>query len=174
MGRCILNHAGPIRVPAYTAERMQKVLSARAALLQENQEEPSVEDIAKHLEVTPERVQELLDLIPDVCSLDLPVGEKEEGTLGALIQDARAPEPQEELVRRELENTMETLMGMLTPRQQTILRMHFGMEDGHGCSLEQIGVKLGISKERVRQIERQAMDKLQKMGLKLGLEDFLE
>ena len=172
--RCLLNHAGPIRVPVYTAERMQKVTAARAALRQETGEEPCVRDIAVRAGTTEQKVQELLDLMPEVCSLDLPTGEQEDGTLESLIRDVRSPEPQEALVRQELERILDNLLLTLEPRQRTILRLHFGMEDGHSYSLEQIGQKLGISKERVRQVERQAMDKLQKMGLKLGLEDFLQ
>lgn len=172
--RCLLNHAGPIRVPVYTAERMQKVAAARAALFQENGEEPTAAEIAKRSGTSESKVKELLALMPEVCSLDLPAGETEEGTLGALLKDARAPEPQQELVRQELEHTMDTLLGALNERQRTILRLHFGMEDGTSYSLEQIGAKLEISKERVRQIERQAMDKLQKMGTSMGLEDFLK
>ena len=172
--RCLLNHAGPIRVPVYTAERMQKAAAARAALFQENGEEPTAAEIAKRSGTSESKVKELLALMPEVCSLDLPAGEMEEGTLGALLKDARAPEPQQELVRQELEHTMDTLLGALNARQRTILRLHFGMEDGTSYSLEQIGTKLGISKERVRQIERQAMDKLQKMGTSMGLEDFLK
>ena len=170
--RCIVNHAGPIRVPAYTAEKMQKLLTARAALLQQTGEEPEPEDLAKQCGMTPQKVRQLLALVPEVCSLDLPVGDQEEGTLGALIADLRAPEPQQELVRRELEHTMQTLMGLLSDRQQTVIRLHFGMDDGQCRSLEQIGRHMGISKERARQIERQAMNKLQKMGVKLGLEDY--
>ena len=172
ISRCLMNHAGPIRVPAYTAEKMQKLMGVRAALLQQSGEEPEPEDIALHSGIPVKKVKELLSLIPEVCSLDLPMGDQEDGTLGALIADVHAPEPQQELVRRELQHTMDVLLGMLDERQRLILRLHFGMEDGHSYSLEQIGTKLGISKERARQIERQAMSKLQKMGASMGLEDF--
>jgi len=91
-----------------------------------------------------------------------------------LLQDMTAPQPQEELVRRELKQTVDSLMGMLSQRQQQVLRLHFGMDDGVCRSLEEIGSLLGVSKERARQIERRAMDKLQKLGAGLGLEDFLE
>ena len=93
--------------------------------------------------------------------------------MGVLMEDVHAPQPQEELVRRELEHTLQTLLSALNERQQQILRLHFGMEDGTCYSLEEIGKKLGISKERARQIERQAMEKLQKLGASMGLEDFL-
>ena len=171
--RCLLNHAGPIRVPAYTMERMKKVLHFRAELLQETGLAPTAGEIAAKAGMTEEKVTELLALIPEVCSLDKPTGESEEDTLGQLLQDAEASEPQEELVRQELEKTMNTLLKGLNHRQQMILKLHFGMEDGHCYSLEQIGQKLGISKERTRQIEKQAMEKLQKTGESCGLEDFL-
>ena len=94
--------------------------------------------------------------------------------LQLLLEDIQAPQPQEELVREELKNTMESLLCQLTERQQQVLRLRFGMNDGQLRSLEQVGTELGISKERARQIEHAAMDKLRKMGASLGLEDFLE
>ena len=172
--RCLLNHGGTIRVPVHTAERMRKIQAARAYLRQQNGLEPTAQEIARRVDLPAEKVEELLQLSPDICSLDVPTGDGEKGTLGTLLEDLEAPQPQEELVRKELEEMLDKLLGSLTPRQQTILRLHFGMEDGTCYSLEAIGEKLGISKERVRQVEKQAMDKLQAMGTSMGLEDFLE
>jgi len=174
ISRCLMSHSGLIRIPEHTAEKMRKIQLAKGKLRQETGKDPSVSDIAKVTGMGLDKVMELMQLEPEVCSLDIPVGNAEEGTLGALIRDDRTAQPQEELVRRELEHTMETLLGMLDDRQKQILRLHFGMEDGICHSLEEIGRKLGISKERARQIERQAMEKLQKMGASMGLEDFLE
>ena len=105
--------------------------------------------------------------------MDIPTGDGEEGSLRALLEDVQAPQPYEELVRRELEHTIHTLLSTLNERQQKILRLHYGMEDGSCYSFDEIGKMLGISKERARQIERQAMEKLQKNGTSFGLEDFL-
>ena len=174
ISRYLVNHSGLIRVPEHTAERIRKIQAAQNRLRQETGEEPGMEAIARITGFSAEKVTELMQLDPEVCSLDLPVGNAEGGTLGALIEDARTAQPQEELVRRELESILENLLGALDPRQNQILRLHFGMEDGSCHSLEEIGKRLGISKERARQIERQAMDKLQKMGASMGLEDFLE
>ncbi len=171
--RCLLNHAGLIRVPLHTAERIRKIQVVKSKLLQEMGAEPTLQEIAEKAELPEDKVLELIQLTPEICSLDIPTGDGDEGTLATLLEDIHAPQPHEELVRRELEHTLQTLLGALNPRQQQILRLHFGMEDGECYSLEEIGKKLGISKERVRQIERQAMEKMQIMGASMGLEEFL-
>lgn len=174
ISRYLANHSGLIRVPEHTAEQMRRIQSAALRLRQENGVDPTAEELGESLGLPAEKIEQLLLLDPQICSLDLPVGSDEGGTLGTLIEDDTRAQPQDELVRRELEHSMELLLGALDARQQQILRLHFGMEDGICHSLEEIGRRLNISKERCRQIERQAMEKLQKMGASMGLEDFLE
>ena len=172
--RWLLNHSGIIRVPLHTAERMRKVMAVKQALLQELGEEPTGEEIARRCGMTGEKVAQLLSLAPEVWSLDAATGEDEETSLSKLLENVEAPQPQAELIRSEMKDLLDHLLGMLTDRQRQVLRLHFGMEDGTCHSLEEIGTMFGISKERVRQIERQAMERLQRLGASVGLEDFLE
>ena len=171
ISRCIQNY-GMIRVPGHTADQIRKVTVAKNELVQQTGEEPTLEQIAARCDMTADKVKKLLALVPETCSLDAPMGEGE-GGLGVLLEDIHAPQPQEQLIREELAQTMQTLLSALTERQQQVLRLRFGMEDGICHSMESIGGKLGISKERVRQIEHQAMNRMQKLGTGLGLEDFL-
>ena len=173
VSRCVLNHAGLIRIPQHTMDKIKKVLSVKSALEQAEGEIPELQQIARESGMDEETAEKLLRLLPEVCSLDVPAGEDGESTLQMLIPDEQTPQPYEEMVRRELKATLEQLLEQLNPRQQTILRMRHGMYDGVCYSLDAVGKALGISKERARQVEKQAMDKLQKLGAGLGLEDFL-
>ena len=172
ISRYLLNHANLIRVPAHTAERIRKVISLRGAWIQQNGAEPTEEELAKACDVSAEKLRQLMQLHPEIFSIDAPVGE--EGSAGTVLEDIHAPQPYETLIREELKHTMDDLLNMLSDRQRQVLQMHFGMTDSVCYSLEEIGKQLGISKERARQIERQAMEKLQKMGASMGLEDYLE
>lgn len=170
--RCLSEHAQMIRVPAHTAERIRRVNAARAELMRDGVSEPTAQQLAEACGMRAEQVEKYLSLQPQTCSLDAPVSE--DSTVGVLLEDPLAPQPQEQLVREELAQTMERLLSMLTERERQVLMLHFGMGDGVCHSLEEIGARFGISKERARQVERQAMDRLKKLGTDLGLEDFLE
>lgn len=170
--RCAVDSSNPVRVPGYTADKMRKLTQAQAALRQELEREPTLEEIAKLSQIPADKAQQLLQLQPQLVSLDAPAGESD--AIGDQVEDIRSPQPQEMLVRRELLQTMDRLLSMLTERQRQVLQLHFGMTDGVCHSLEQIGAMMGISKERARQIERQAMDRLKQLGADMGLEDFLE
>ncbi len=170
--RCLTEHGAMIRVPAYTAERLRKMKTSEAALGQELGRKPTVSELSRHCGIPEDKLLSLQRLQPETCSLDAQAGERE--TIGMALEDLQSPQPQEALIRQELDHTMDHLLGMLDNRQRQILRLHFGMEDGVCHSLEEISGIFGISKERVRQIERQAMDQLKKLGADVGLEDFLE
>ena len=143
--RCLMNHAQLIRVPLHTAERMRKIEQARQQLRQETGDEPTDEQIAKKCDIPVSKVRQLMQRSPEICSLDAPAGTGEDGSLGVLLEDIQAPQPHEELVREELNQTMNRLLSMLSERQRQILRLHFGMEDGICHSLEEIGGMLGTA-----------------------------
>ena len=171
--RCLFNHGAVIRVPQHTAEKMRKIIAAKHVLMQENGVEPTAEEIAERTGLTADKVVKLTQLMPQTCSLDAPAGE-EDTTLGSLLEDSYATRPQEQLIREELNRMLQQLMESLSDRQQLVLRMRYGLDDGVCRTLDEISAVLGISKERVRQLEQRAMDRLKKNGAGMGLEDFLE
>lgn len=166
----LVNQGSLIRVPRYTAEKIYKLQKAAVQLRQEGKE-PTIPAIAQLSGIPEEKVRQYMELVPEVCSLNTFVGE--DATLEALLENLQAPEPLQELVRRELKEIMSALLAKLTMRQQQVLQLRFGMADGICYSFEKIGTKLGISKERARQIEKEAIEKLYRLGSGMGLEDFL-
>ena len=173
ISRYIMDHAELIRVPEYTLERMRKIRQTRDTLYQQTGVMPTEEQLADACGFPADKVRELMRLFPEVCSLDVPLQSEDEGTLGMLLENTNTPCPEEALVRRELKDLLDKLLERLTTRQQQVIRLYCGLEDDTCYSLDQIGQKLGISKERARQIKHDAVEKLQKLGAGLGLEDFL-
>lgn len=172
INRYLMNNSGLIRVARHTQEKMKKLLAAATAANQEGIE-PDARELSLRTGIPEEKVAELLELLPKEVSLDTPVGDDGQDTLGGLLPDRVTPEPEEQLVRQELCHTMDMLLGMLDARQAEVLRLHFGMMDGTCHSLDSIGKMLGVSKERARQLEQQALGKLRSLGADIGLEDFL-
>lgn len=170
---CVLDD-GLIPVKDHTAAKIRKVLTAKNSLSQELEREPNLEEIAEKSGFTRSDVKKYLSLIPKICSLDEPAGEDGDTTLQQILEDPQPNQSQELLVCRELERTMETLLGQLPQREQRILRLRYGMEDGICHKLEEIGSMLGVSGQRVRQLEQRALEKLRQMGAEFGLEDFLD
>ena len=170
--RYIRNQGSLIRVPDHTFQKIRQVLAAKDSLQRQKGEEPTLAEIAAQTQMEENKVEKLLQLWPEVFSLDATL-QDEESTFQSLLEDEQAPQPQQLLVRAELHRTMDALLCQLSSRQQQVLRLHFGMEDGICHSLDEIGSILGVSKERARQIEQQAMEKLRTMGADMGLEDFL-
>lgn len=170
---CVLDD-GLIPVKGYTATQIRKVLTAKNSLSQELEREAKLEEIAQKSGFSPEEVKKYLSLIPKVCSLDEPAGEDGDTTLQQVLEDPQLNKSQELLVRRELEQTMDALLGQLPARERLILRLRYGMEDGVCHKLDAIGGILGISGQRVRQLEQRALEKLRRMGVEFGLEDFLD
>lgn len=171
--RYLFNNENPIRIPVHTAEKILAIDSARKRFFQECGEEPSVQMIADYTGISVKKIAELQTLNPDVVSLDISTGENAKSSFSELIEDRLSLQPHEALVRNELENALDTMLDSLNERQRQVLRLHFGLEDGRVYSLEEIGRRLGVSKERTRQIECKAMDTLKSMGTSMGLEDFL-
>lgn len=173
IGRCLVNHAGVIRVSSHTAERMRKLLAAKAAFVSEHGREPTLQELAQRVGLSEEKAEQLLLLSPEICSLDAPVGDDGESTVGKLLPGDEECEPQAVLIRQEMKLILDGLLSQMNERQQRILRLRFGMDDGVCRTLEEIGDMLEISGERVRQIEQQAIKRMNKLGRELGLEDFL-
>jgi len=154
-----------IRMPEYADAKLRKVQEVRSALHQKLEREPKTEEIAKACGLSAEDVAECLSWVREICSLDAPIDE-DGGTLVDLLADSQAVNPEEDLIRW---STVEILFRELLPREQQLLRLRYGMEDGVTHSLAEVGEILGISKEGARQMEQRIMDKLRKIGLKLGL-----
>lgn len=173
MGRYLSDHAELIRVPAYTAERMRRLAQEASAFQSREGRPPSAAELSEQAELPEEKIAEILLLTPEISSLDVPVGENGENALGDLIPGDEELEPQAILIRQEMKALIDCLLSQLNDRQQQILRLRYGLEDGICLSLGKIGEKLGISKERARQIEAQAIKRLNKLSAEYGLEEFL-
>ena len=172
--RAIADQARTIRIPVHMVETIHKVTKTSRELLQEKGREVSAEEIAKELDgMNPERVREIMKIAQDPISLETPVGEEEDSHIGDFIEDQESPAPAEaasyELLREQLNEVLRTL----TPREEQVLRLRFGLEDGRQRTLEEVGQQFNITRERIRQIEAKALRKLRHPSRSKKLRDYL-
>jgi RNA polymerase sigma factor (sigma-70 family) len=170
--RGIADQGRTIRTPVHVAETISRVNRASQALVQELGRRPTVVEIADAIGVPPEKVQIAIRCMHDPKSLDAPLGTEGDGTLGDLVEDARVPSPLENAIHTALSNETERLLATLTPREATIIRLRFGLGGAGEHSLEQVGERFGVTRERIRQIEAKALERLKLRAGDLG--SFLE
>jgi RNA polymerase primary sigma factor len=158
--RAVANQARTIRLPVHMGDAVRKLYQTLQRLEQENGRSPSVRELAEEMELKPERVRWIMRVARHPLSLQTPVGEREDCELGSLIEDAETPIPPEMAELAILRDTLEELLSTLSPREARILRLRFGLQDGHLHTLEEIGNRFGVTRERIRQIEQKALRRL--------------
>ena len=171
--RAIADQARTIRIPVHMVETINKVKKVNSQLLHENGHEPTNEQIAEKLEMPVEKVREIMRVAQEPVSLETPIGEEEDSHLGDFIQDDEASQPSEEASYTLLREQLEEVLKTLTPREEEVLRMRFGLIDGKPHTLEEVGKKFDVTRERIRQIESKALRKLRHPSRSKKLRDFL-
>jgi RNA polymerase primary sigma factor len=172
--RAIADQARTIRIPVHMVETINKLIRTSRRLQQELGREPSTEELAKELEITPERVREILKISQEPVSLETPIGEEEDSSLGDFIEDSKMPAPAEAANRQLLREQVEDVLDTLSDREREVLNMRYGLEDGRTRTLEEVGRVFGVTRERIRQIEAKALRKLRHPSRARMLKDFLE
>lgn len=172
--RAIADQARTIRIPVHMVETINKLIRIQRQLLQELGREPSAEEIARHMDMSVERVREITKIAQEPVSLETPIGEEEDSHLGDFIEDHDAPAPAEAASFRLLKEQLEEVLDTLTSREEKVLRLRFGLEDGRARTLEEVGQVFGVTRERIRQIEAKALRKLRHPSRSKKLKDFLD
>jgi RNA polymerase primary sigma factor len=174
IGRAVDNKAKSIRLPAHVSESLRKIDKARAEMRREMGEDPTPEQLAHRTGISPRKVSNLLNTTQEPISLDMPVGDEENTSLGSLLYDKTSPDPQEELIDAEMRDEIDSILATLDDREQLIMRKRFGFDGEDTYVLQQIGEELNISRERVRQIEAQALRKLRASARRRKLREYLQ
>ena len=172
--RAIADQARTIRIPVHMVETINKLIRVSRQLLQELGREPTPEEIAAEMNMPVERVREILKISQEPVSLETPIGEEEDSHLGDFIQDDNVPVPADAAAFTLLKEQLEEVLGTLTEREQKVLTLRFGLEDGRARTLEEVGREFNVTRERIRQIEAKALRKLRHPSRSRKLKDYLE
>lgn len=172
--RAIADQARTIRIPVHMVETINKLTRVTRQLTQKLGRDPSVEEIAAEMNITEDKVREIMKISQDTVSLDTPVGEEEDSNLGTFIQDENAVSPQESATQVMLKEQLLEVLSSLTPREQKVIMLRYGIEDGHSRTLEDVGKEFNVTRERIRQIEAKALKKLRQPSRSKRLKDFLD
>ena len=172
--RAIADQARTIRIPVHMVETINKLIKTQRQLVQELGREPSPEEIADRMDLSVERVREIIKISQEPVSLETPIGEEEDSHLGDFIQDDNVPIPVEAATYTLLKEQLLEVIGTLTEREQKVLKLRFGLIDGRGRTLEEVGKEFNVTRERIRQIEAKALRKLRHPSRSKKLKDFLE
>ena len=170
--RAIADQARTIRIPVHMVETINKVKKVSSQLLHENGHEPSAEEIAERLDMPVDKVREIMRVAQEPVSLETPIGEEEDSHLGDFIPDEEAPVPAEAASQTLLKEQLADVLKTLTPREEKVLRLRFGLEDGRPRTLEEVGKEFNVTRERIRQIEAKALRKLRHPSRSKKLRDY--
>jgi len=171
--RAIADQGRTIRVPVHMYEQINRLARVSRQLVQELGRDPTVEEIAEELGVSPKKVERTIKVSQRPLSLEMPVGEEDDSFLGDFIEDSDAPSPTDQASQQLLRDQIEDIFSSLTPREVRILQLRFGLVDGYSYTLEEVGKKFGVTRERIRQIEAQALGRLRHPSRSRKLRDFL-
>jgi len=172
--RAIADQARTIRIPVHMVETINKVKKVSSQLLHQNGHEPTAEEIADELGMSPDKVREIMRVAQEPVSLETPIGEEEDSHLGDFIPDDDTPAPADAASHILLREQLSEVLHTLTPREEKVLRLRFGMEDGRSRTLEEVGKEFNVTRERIRQIEAKALRKLRHPSRSKKLRDFLD
>jgi len=172
--RAIADQARTIRIPVHMVETINKVKKVSSQLLHKNGHEPVAEEIAQELDMPVDKVREIMRVAQEPVSLETPIGEEEDSHLGDFIPDDEAPAPADAASHTLLKEQLGDVLSTLTPREEKVLRLRFGLEDGRPRTLEEVGKEFDVTRERIRQIEAKALRKLRHPSRSKKLKDFLD
>ena len=172
--RAIADQARTIRIPVHMVETINKLIRIQRQLVQELGREPEVEEIAAEMDLTPDKIREIMKISQEPVSLEKPIGEEEDSHLGDFIPDEDAPSPADQAASTLLKEELTKVLSGLTPREEKVLRLRFGLDDGRTRTLEEVGLEFDVTRERIRQIEAKALRKMRGPNMSARLREYLE